>query len=600
MKKTSLILLVLIVAGFFCIYEGCKPSNNGNISTANLSRLPQDVQQSCVVPKDSFATWFVGGQVAENGFVLPANSVDFIHNNNCDFYKWSWQMFAWMTSPISGGGGQYGKGTNTVMESPVFYTVSAPDSNLQRFFIPHTPGEPLRVTVAPITQNGPHKLPLIRDKKGNLLEVVPQTKGIRPMLLAGANRVTINSVELDPAGKPVFKDQAGKTILNPKALITLKGNTKKIVQEFITTKGKSVFLNANGEVVETEVGQATHNALISRNGSLVYYITMVNDVYAFYLSAAKNGLVSGAEFPTTQQQVDSVCAIAKANGTSIPDCNALAVEIKTSWVEASTIPDPENYVTIDAFVPTYHKTDSIWIPNGEKKVKLAMLGVHVVGSTGGHPEMVWATFEHDQNAPNAAYQYINNKGDTVLHPADLGDKWTLSSNASDPNPNTPHISVPRNTNNLVPIGSFGITASNTSMVFPWGSEMNVSPNPEDGSSAASNSEVISINNSVLSQLVGKDIRKNYLLIGATWTSGGVAPNGLSYSADQGQSIGDAIGTSLLANTTMETYFQTNSTSCFTCHSNGETDPSLLPGVLSHVYDSLQVLKNFKIPVGKKK
>ena len=125
--------------------------------------------------------------------------------------------------------------------------------------------------------------------------------------------------------------------------------------------------------------------------------------------------------------------------------------------------------------------------------------------------------------------------------------------------------------------------------------MNVSPNPEDGSSAASNTEVISVNNSVLGQLIGKDIRKNYMLVGATWTGGGVAPNGSSYSSDQGKTPGDAIGTSLLANTTMETYFQLNNTTCFTCHS-GST-PSLLPADLSHVYDSLQVLKGFKsVPV----
>jgi len=592
-----MILVLLIAAGLTCMYVGCDPVKPDNKNAASTDRLPQDAKPTCTIAKDTFQNWFVGGQISENGFVQPANSVDFIHNNNCDFYKWSWQMFAWMTSPISGGGGGYGKGANNVLESPVFYTVSAPDSNLQRFFIPHTPGEPLRVTVAPITQNGPHKLPMIRDKKGNLFEVVPEVKGIRPMLLAGNNKVIINSVELDGAGKPVFKDQSGKPILNPKAIINFKGNTKKMVQEFITTQGKSVFLNGNGDVVETEVGQATHNALISKNGSLVYYITMVNDVYAYFLSAAKDGLISGSQFPTTAQEAASICAIAKANGTNIPDCNALAIEVKTSWVEASTVPDPQNYVTIDAFVPTYNKTDSIWIPNGEKKVKLALLGIHVVGSTGGHPEMVWATFEHDQNAPNAAYQYINNKGDTIVHPAETGGNWTLSSKPADPNPNVAHIKVPKNTNNLVPIGNFGMTASNTSMVFPWGSEMNVSPNPEDGSSAASNTEVIAINNSVLGQFIGKDIRKNYMLVGATWTSGGVAPNGLSYSSDQGQTTGDAIGTSLLANTTMETYFQTNSTTCFTCHSGGT--PSLLPADLSHVYDSLQVLKNFKaVPVKK--
>lgn len=419
------------------------------------------------------------------------------------------------------------------------------------------------------------------------------------MLLSGAQKIAINSVDIDATGKPLFKDATGKIIQNPKALITLRGNKKKMVQEFITTRGQSVFLNTDGQVVETEVGQATHNGLISRKGSLVYYISMVNDVYAYYLSAAKEGQISGAEFPTTAQQRDSICAIARINGATLPDSNALAIEIKTSWVEAETVPDPENYVVVEAWVPTYNKTDTLWTPSGEKKVKLALLGMHVVGSTDKHPEMVWATFEHNQNAPNAAYQYLDSNNVVVNQPADSTGQWTLSSDARDPHPNTAHISVPKNTNNLKAIAPYGITASNSSLVYPWGSEANVSPNAEDGSSAASNSEVISINNSVLSKLIGNDIRKNYILIGATWTSGGSAPTGQSYSTNPSSS-GVAIGTSLLANSTMETYLQANFSSCFLCHSNGDTlNPSLLPGDLSHIYTELEVLKNFKTAQGNK-
>ena len=62
--------------------------------------------------------------------------------------------------------------------------------------------------------------------------------------------------------------------------------------------------------------------------------------------------------------------------------------------------------------------------------------------------------------------YHYNKGDTVVHPAETSGNWTLSSNPADTNPNVADIKVPKNTNNLVPIGNFGITASNTSMVFP--------------------------------------------------------------------------------------------------------------------------------------
>jgi len=40
--------------------------------------------------------------------------------------------------------------------------------------------------------------------------------------------------------------------------------------------------------------------------------------------------------------------------------------------------------------------------------------MHVVGTVKGHPEMVWATFEHVNNAPNEAYPYTNNKNKNVM------------------------------------------------------------------------------------------------------------------------------------------------------------------------------------------
>lgn len=581
MKKATTIVFLLAAASLLSIYFGCqtqpKKTDGTVLSVANSSsRLAQDAFKSCTISQGDFNSWFAGGKATENGIVVPANSVTFGHNNNCDFYKWSWQMFAWMTSPLPD--------KKTVMESQVFYTVSPADTLGVRTLIPHTPGKPLQVTSS-ITQFGPHNLPTVMDKQGHIFEVEKPVPNVKPMLLRGTQKIMISRVETDASGKHIFKDLAGQIIENPKAVLVNKGN---FVQEFKDTKGKSVFVGANGPI-ESEEGQAGgSHGLMAQNGSLVYYITMVNDVFAFYLSGAKNGNISGAQFPTTAAQRDSICAIARANGNvSLPDSNALAMEIKTSWVEASSLPDPQNYITIEAVIPSYTKTDSLWTPtNNSQTVKLAMLGMHVVGSVAGHPEMVWATFEEKNNAPNAAYQYLNSDSVVVTVPQDSTGKWTLSSNALDPNPNQAHFKAAVNT--LIAENGFTISASNSQMSFPWGSAPNVSPNREDGSSAASNSEVISINNSVLGWLVGNDIRKNYLLIGATWTSGGAPPSGTSYSTNP-TDPGAAIGTSLLANITMETYKQSNQNSCFTCHSNSPGVPTLSPGIISHVYTGITPL-----------
>ncbi|HMK25413.1 MAG TPA: hypothetical protein VK483_05225 [Chitinophagaceae bacterium] len=584
MKKTTAILFLLSAAALISIYVGCGESKtkpkDGGLHSQQPSRLPANVLQSCTLTQAHFNSWFASGTASENGLVVPANSVLFPHNNNCDFYQWSWQMFAWMTSPVSG---KYTAG-NTVIESTIFYTVSPPqDAQGDRTLIPHKPGTPLRATSS-IPQLGPNRLPLIRDKAGNLIEVEQQATGVKPMLLKGTQKVAISSVDMDASGKPVFKDEAGKIIDNPKAVITHKADPDDIAQEFKTSSGKSVFINAEGKIIETEVGQAGGgNALMAQNGSVLYYITMVNDVFAFYLSGVKNGvLADSSQFPITAAQRDNICAYARANGATLPDSNALAMEIKTSWIEASKLPDPQNYITIDAIIPTYKNSgDTLWVPNGEKTEKLALLGFHVVGSVAGHPEMVWATFEHNRNTPNDAYQYLNSDSTLVTQPADSGGNWTLSANAPVSNPNVHYFKASGDT--LKAYSGYTISPSNSSLVFTWGTQANVSPNAEDGSSAASNSEIISINNTVLNFLVGNDVRKNYMLIGATWTFGGTAPNGKSYSYDPSHTNGDAIGTSLLANSTMETYFQRDSTSCFYCHNDNN---GLLPADLSHVYPGI--------------
>ena len=110
-------------------------------------------------------------------------------------------------------------------------------------------------------------------------------------------------------------------------------------------------------------------------------------------------------------------------------------------------------------------------------------------------------------------------------------------------------------------------------VNPWGSI---------GSSTSKNTEVIAINNSVIGMLAAGDVRKNYIMIGATWTAGGVPP-------PSGQA-----GTNKMSNSTMETFVQGGN--CFGCH-NGNMLGTLVgpPPVppfadgLSHVYGPLKML-----------
>jgi hypothetical protein len=571
-KVTGFLLLLI-----FVLWR-CSSPRSGNI--ANQNSLPTDVLPSCTVSQDSFNTWFASGKATENGLVTAANSVAFPHNNNCDFYQWSERMFLWTTSPEPAGG--------SVLESPLFYDVTA-DSAGNRKLIPHSSGVPLRMS-GHITKNGPNNLPVITDKTGRLLEIEnpgPETNARTFVKNTLGQTAEVAQIKANAQGKLQFLDRKGNQIANPKAIISHK-NQQDFVRRF-RVGNKFVFLDAKGNTIQSEAGQATDDVLMSQHGSLVYYITMVNDVYAYYMLAAKQGKMDISHFPTTAGARDSICAFAKSKGVYLPDSNALAIEIKASWVEASTLPNPSSFYTIKATIPTYDTTNSLqWTPKGEKTVLMAMVGIHIVGSVAGHPEMIWSTFEHKGNTPNASYDYLNASHQLAEVKADTGGGWTFNRNAIDTPTNIAHmVDTAHGTasDTIYAISGHTISASNTLRLFAWGSAKGQVTNPEDKSSAASNSEVISINNSIQNLLVGNDKRKNYLFIGATWTNKGAAPNGKSYSLTN-QEDGAAIGTNILANSTMETYFQLPTKSCFTCHSQHDT-PTLSPNKISHIFAELQ-------------
>lgn len=118
---------------------------------------------------------------------------------------------------------------------------------------------------------------------------------------------------------------------------------------------------------------------------------------------------------------------------------------------------------------------------------------------------------------------------------------------------------------------FTVSPSDTIRWKAWGM-------PSTATNATqSNTEVISMGNSVIGKLASGDIRSNYLMSGATWTIEGAVPTPVTQ-----------VGTNLLGNTTMETYQQGDSTkaqgasNCFGCHTSNMTG-------LSHVFDELQPL-----------
>jgi hypothetical protein len=364
-------------------------------------------------------------------------------------------------------------------------------------------------------------------------------------------------------------------------LAATRGFDRSELVQNIALKDKFVLLDLFGNFHQVEQGQADPSGapigpvLMAQNGSLVYYSITVNNVFALYRTMQGASVPAGTRFPLTQTDLNAITTFAAAHGRApVIDAEALAVEIKTSWVKAAGLAaDADKFIQMTAVVPTYDKsnpTDWVPVPNGTKTVKLAMVGMHIVGSTGstkpansnhGHPEMLWATFEHVSNDPAAQYTYDVLPSGTTTVPQNTNGNWVFTANgatdATEPfNNGHMHMSG----DHIVAISPFSISPSNILRSRPWGLL---------GSNATRNAEVISINGTVRSLLDPADIRRNYFHEGTTWTIFGGDP----INTPQ-------VGTNKLENTTMETFTQGGN--CFDCHFTNTTE-------VSHVFSQTRPL-----------
>lgn len=626
--RNILLALLIFSAGLLMVaFKGCGPTSP---PLNTLTLLPTDANPSCTVPPATFQTWFAKNPITAGGAVNPANSVTFPNTPNCSFYQWAMQDFLWLTSPTTS---VYG-GSGLILDSPAFFDVSPPTGSEggPRTLLPHTGGfiHPLVLRAA---QAGPHGLQITFDTSGTPIEVQPAQPNA-PLIVVNAQgeRIQVAHARLGPNRKPILLDTNGNVIqtlpsraTKPQARAQASEtavSTMAVATRF-TIDGIFIFVDPALAVIDVEQGEADTNGVLeaqtSAGGSLIYYATIVNDVYAYYATGVADHAISlvgdgictpsGSApcFPTTQPQLNQIVSFASGH-TTFPDATALAVEIKSAWVVAAGLPNLSSYITMNATIPTYNpaappspgtKTMTV---TGQQTVQLALVGMHVVGSAAGHPEMIWSTFEHVNNAPAAAYSYINTSNATVSVPqnvslvATIGGSsapWLFSStSATTFNAQNMSSNAFASPATITANGSGTISPSDTIRWKAFGAASDVVPNPADPSTAASNTEIIAINNSIQSMLASGDVRGNYILTGATWTVFGGAPIGGASIASCATSpvSGCPVGTSALSNSTMETYDQGKDTTlanggsnCLSCHSNGNTT-----GV-SHVFGALKPL-----------
>jgi hypothetical protein len=553
--------------------------------------LPADVKSTCNFSTGEFNAIFQSGNVSKDGGVLPANSFAFTPNSLCSFYKWSAQMFLWLASPVPPQIGSH------VFDSPVFFSVSPLDSNGRRNLIPNAPGRNLPFLPA-IAQRGDKGQEVVFDSTGKIHDVIHPAVGPNGKLLArdaAGQMIEIDRVQAAPDGKPILLGQGDRTIAaqaTPGGALMVfsdRGLPLRLRPNTVLVNGRPHLVTTSGAVIQTEEAQAGGGALMAQNNSLVFYLLQVNDVWAYFNTGMNDNKLTNptpSTFPTTGNALGQITAFAQQapppfTKSAFPDSTAMTVEVKSSWIDATGLANVNDYITIDTTVPTY--TPPLTQPNntqsvqsGMKPAKLALVGIHIVGSTLGHPEMLWASFEHVNNTPNPQYTFTTASGGTGTQPADGPGGWLFSSTgASTPNPNVQRISPNGTTLNAAMGQTIG--PSDLVRISPWGT------GATDPQFTTNNTDIVSLNKNVIGLLTSGDVRRNYILIGTTWTKGGQPP-----------STGTQTGTPQIANSTMETFFQPSN--CFACHVdiNGNmlgtpAGPDGFSGGLSHIWAAMAPL-----------
>lgn len=302
--------------------------------------------------------------------------------------------------------------------------------------------------------------------------------------------------------------------------------------------------------------QADGNMMVAPNGYPVLASVHMN---ASYFKTAKRNMIHDGGYQKNPNQDDSF--------------DVGAAVFKATWMRLdSTQQAPAGTFVTQAEVPLLKVVNNVVVADTDAsgkgrttQAKVALVGLHVVGVTDGHPEFLWATFEHKLNAPALADNSFNAAA------SDPQNYTFYAANTPFANANALNNPIKIDRANPQPVLSFDpktqrfAPVTNAVLLNRTGGETN-SP---DGAA-----NIDKLNQSAQGFLNRQSEKQaqfaSYNLIGTVW----FAPNAFATSAPGWESLAatDAKGSVNLANSTAETFFQVASDkdiskvqNCFTCH-----------------------------------
>lgn len=254
-----------------------------------------------------------------------------------------------------------------------------------------------------------------------------------------------------------------------------------------------------------------------------------------------------------------------ANASPTLDFPVGAQELKAAWKIVEDGEDTSGFYTREAEIALLVEKDGSVVvdPSRTEKVTVALVGLHVAGVVKGHPEFIWATFEHEDNAPTLTDEQLGKYLNT-----EMSKKQQRKFEKSPVSPKsytfyeagTPFIRS--NQNNA---GTVKLVDAHAQTLKPVTDAF--IQYAQGGGSKTNRSNVRALNASVASQL--KDpVFGSYYEGGAIWLG---QKNALKPNETQQNLI---VGSTDLSNVTMETFTQKvkSQRNCFGCHNTLQRFP----------------------------
>ena len=305
--------------------------------------------------------------------------------------------------------------------------------------------------------------------------------------------------------------------------------------------------SATPESFEEYLQAGTDGILVDQQGRAVYYSQYLNATLTDFIN--DNGLTDPAKVRAMNPTLQFPITDKKGS-----------LELKVSWKIVAEGEDVSDMFTMTTEVAKLvNQGGKIVIDLSQtEQVEVALVGFHIGGIVNGHPEMIWATFEHKDNAPNVPAKY---EPHTVISDQDFTfyKAGTTYANCNRNPASSSLLKLDEATQILSPI-------TQVCRQYEFGND----PNSTDSGIETNDANIASINADVAKQMAADDVWRNYFEVGAIWfLDGSKLKPGLNLEDDK-----LLTGSLRLSNATIETFTQTQSVlnNCFRCHNTQQEFP----------------------------